>query len=58
MANMKGPKVKGKNRMFMGEIFGNTTSPKIAKGWGRAFTKHMEHGGKIANYPQVSKDRK
>jgi len=50
MANVKGPKQKGKNRMFIGECFGITLSPKIAKGWGKIFTRSIEHGGKISNY--------
>jgi hypothetical protein len=54
---MKGPKVKGKNRMFVGEIFGQTPSPKIIKTWGRIVVKNFEHGGKIANYPQGSNSR-
>ena len=33
MASVKKPKVKGKNRIFVGEAFGMKTSPKIVKTW-------------------------
>jgi hypothetical protein len=50
MASVKKPKQKGKNRLFIGECFGMTMSPKVVKTWGRGWVKHFEHGGKIANY--------
>lgn len=51
MANMKGPKTKGKNRLFVGETFGTQLSPKIVKTWARRWRKGYVVG------PQAKKQR-
>lgn len=50
MASVKKPKQKGKHRIFVGECFGMTTSPKIVRTWSKAWRSVFPVGGKIANY--------
>lgn len=55
MASVKKPKVKGKNRLFIGEVFGFCQSPKIVKTWPKVWRKAFKVGGKIVNYPSMEK---
>lgn len=57
MGAVKKPKVKGKNRLRVGDTFGVCTSVAIVKTWQKGWRTAFKVGGKGGQHSQLHRDK-